>query len=211
MEFQEILDSRRSIRSYDAAKKVTKEQVEELIEAALQAPSWKNSETARYHCVLNEDVIAKIREEALPAFNQKSSAGAALIVATFVKDVSGYTKGEPDNELGNGWGCYDLGFSNANFIMKARELGLGTLIMGIRNEAKIREILSIPEEECIVAVIAGLSNSCRSSEAPPQGDRGDFPFLLMPVFYTERRIRKRKRKRRQQDDESLRNREGGRP
>ena len=78
MEFQEILDSRRSIRSYDAAKKVTKEQVEELIEAALQAPSWKNSETARYHCVLNEDVIAKIREEALPAFNQKSSAGAAL-------------------------------------------------------------------------------------------------------------------------------------
>ena len=34
MEFQEILDSRRSIRSYDAAKKVTKEQVEELIEAA---------------------------------------------------------------------------------------------------------------------------------------------------------------------------------
>ena len=92
MEFQEILDSRRSIRSYDAAKKVTKEQVEELIEAALQAPSWKNSETARYHCVLNEDVIAKIREEALPAFNQKSSAGAALIVATFVKDVSGYTK-----------------------------------------------------------------------------------------------------------------------
>ena len=154
MEFQEILDSRRSIRSYDAAKKVTKEQVEELIEAALQAPSWKNSETARYHCVLNEDVIAKIREEALPAFNQKSSAGAALIVATFVKDVSGHTKGEPDNELGNGWGCYDLGFSNANFIMKARELGLGTLIMGIRDEAKIREILSIPEEECIVAVIA---------------------------------------------------------
>lgn len=91
MEFQEILDSRRSIRSYDAAKKVTKEQVEELIEAALQAPSWKNSETARYHCVLNEDVIAKIREEALPAFNQKSSAGAALIVATFVKDDRCYT------------------------------------------------------------------------------------------------------------------------
>ena len=39
-------------------------------------------------------------------------------------------------------------------IEQARELGLGTLIMGIRDEAKIREILSIPEEECIVAVIA---------------------------------------------------------
>ena len=50
MEFQEILDSRRSIRSYDAAKKVTKEQVEELIEAALQAPSWKNSESCSDCC-----------------------------------------------------------------------------------------------------------------------------------------------------------------
>lgn len=154
MELQEVLNSRRSIRSYDAAKKVTKEQVEELIEAALQAPSWKNSETARYHCVLSDELIEKLTEETLPAFNQKSSAGAALIVASFVKNVSGYTKGEPDNELGNGWGCYDLGFSNANFILKAREMGLGTLIMGIRDEAKIREILQIPEEECIVSVIA---------------------------------------------------------
>ena len=44
-----------------------------------------------------------MREEALPAFNQKSSAGAALIVTTFVKDVSGYTKGEPDLSLIHIW------------------------------------------------------------------------------------------------------------
>ena len=206
MEFQEILDSRRSIRSYDAAKKVTKEQVEELIEAALQAPSWKNSETARYHCVLNEDVIAKIREEALPAFNQKSSAGAALIVATFVKDVSGYTKGEPDNELGNGW------LQQCELYYESQRAGTWHADHGYPQRGKdSRDPFDSGRRVHRGCNCAGLSNSCRSSEAPPQGDRGDFPFLLMPVFYTERRIRNRKRKRRQQDDESLRNREGGRP
>ena len=52
MEFQKLIESRRSIRKYDGSKKVTKEQIETLISAATEAPSWKNSETARYYCVL---------------------------------------------------------------------------------------------------------------------------------------------------------------
>ena len=58
------------------------------------------------------------------------------------------------SNLGNGWGCYDLGLQNENLILKAAELGLSTLIMGLRNADKIREMLSIPEAETIVAVIA---------------------------------------------------------
>ena len=47
MEFQTVLENRRSVRSYDDSKKVTKEQINEIVEAAIQAPSWKNSQTAR--------------------------------------------------------------------------------------------------------------------------------------------------------------------
>ena len=39
-------------------------------------------------------------------------------------------------------------------ILKAKELGLDTLVMGIRDGKKIREMLDIPETEIIVAVIA---------------------------------------------------------
>lgn len=35
MELQEVLNSRRSMRSYDAEKKVTKEQLETIINAAI--------------------------------------------------------------------------------------------------------------------------------------------------------------------------------
>ena len=45
MELQNVLNNRRSMRNYDAAKKVTKEQVETIINAAILAPSWKNLQT----------------------------------------------------------------------------------------------------------------------------------------------------------------------
>lgn len=52
MELQNVLNNRRSMRNYDAAKKVTKEQVETIINAAILAPSWKNLQTSRYYCIL---------------------------------------------------------------------------------------------------------------------------------------------------------------
>ena len=45
MEFQKVIESRRSIRKYDAEKKVSEEQIREMIQAAIYAPSWKNSQT----------------------------------------------------------------------------------------------------------------------------------------------------------------------
>ena len=45
---------------------------------------------------------------------------AAIQAPTFVKDRSGFEKsGEPSNELGNGWGCYDLGLQTMNLLLAA--------------------------------------------------------------------------------------------
>lgn len=154
MEFNSVLESRRSIRSYDENKKVTAAQVEELIKAAIYAPSWKNSQTARYYCAVSEQGIEKIKS-CLPEFNAKNAQNAALIVTTFVSDRSGFNRdGSPDNECANGWGYYDLGLQNENLVLKAYEMGLGTLIMGIRDGEKLRLVLDIPKNETVVSVIA---------------------------------------------------------
>ena len=148
MEFQKVLETRRTVRKYSAG--VTREQMEELLRAAQEAPSWKNSQTGRYYCVLSEEMVDKIRVECLP-----DAGNAALIITTFVHDRAGFQKdGSADNELGNGWGCYDLGLQNENLILKATDLGLSTLIMGLREADRLREILNIPETETIVSVIA---------------------------------------------------------
>ena len=156
MEFQKLIETRRTIRKYAADSEVTREQMEALIRAAQEAPSWKNSETGRYYCVLSREMVDKIRTSCLPgARNAEKSENAALIVTTFVHDRAGFQKdGTADNELGNGWGCYDLGLQNENLILKAEELGYGTLIMGIRDADKIREFCSVPETETVVGVIA---------------------------------------------------------
>lgn len=155
MEFQELIEKRRSIRKYSTDGKVSRDDILTVIKAAQEAPSWKNSQTGRYYCILSEDMTERFREECLPELNRTKSQNAALIVTTFVRDRAGFQKdGSPDNELGNGWGCYDLGLQNENLILKAAELGYSTLIMGIRDADNIRKLLDIPQEEIIVAVIA---------------------------------------------------------
>ena len=155
MEFQKLIETRRTVRKYAADSEVTREQMETLIHAAQEAPSWKNSQTGRYYCLLSEEMTQQFRTDCLPSGNALKSENAALIVTTFVHNRSGFKQdGTADNELGNGWGCYDLGLQNANLVLKAEELGYGTLIIGIRDAQKIREVLSVPKEETIVSVIA---------------------------------------------------------
>lgn len=155
MELKDAMNKRRSIRKYQK-KEVSDAMIETLIEAAIQAPTWKNSQTGRYHVVRSQQMLEKLKWEGLARFNGENAEDAPiLIVATFVKDRSGFEKsGEPSNELGNGWGCYDLGLQTMNLLLAATELGLGTLVMGIRDEKRIRDLLSIPPQETIVSVIA---------------------------------------------------------
>ncbi len=156
MEFQKVIKARRSMRDYDPTKKVDQKTIKEIIDAAILSPSWKNSQTARYYCILSDDLLEQFKEVALPPFNAKNTKDApALIVSTFVKDVAGFTpEGQAVNEIGNGWGFYDLGLHNQSLVLKAKELGLDSLIMGIRDANKIRQLLKISDDETIVAVIA---------------------------------------------------------
>lgn len=155
MELDQVIKNRRSIRRYKN-EPIAKEVIETIIQAGIEAESWKNSQTARYHIITSDDVLTSFKAECLPAFNQENCKDApVLIVTTFIKNRSGFERdGSPTNELANGWGCYDLGLHNQNMILKATELGLSTLVMGIRDENKIRTLLNIPEQETIVSVIA---------------------------------------------------------
>ena len=154
MEFQKVLEERRSIRAY-TNEKVSKEQVEEILKAAQLAPSWKNSQTGRYYVVMSDEMLKKVKEECLPPFNARNSGNAsALIVTGFVTGNAGFGPEGPVNDMGDMWGAYDLGLQNENLCLKARELGLDTLIMGIRDEDALRSVLDIPTEVQIAAVIA---------------------------------------------------------
>ena len=153
-QFNELIEARRSVRKYAKAE-ISKDEMAKIVEEALNAPSWKNTETTRYYAAIGDDVKAKIWSDALPGFNAASSANAAALVAvTFVPGQSGYMGDAPANELGEMWGAYDCGLASSYFILAAKNRGWDTLIMGIRDTAKVKSILGIPEKETLMSVIA---------------------------------------------------------
>lgn len=156
MEFMNLVESRRSIRSFKPDTTIEQSVLEELIHCAQEAPTWKNTQTGRYYVVQTPEKVADIKTKCLPEFNQNSCKDApVLIVTTFVKNIAGFNReAVADNELGNEWGAYDLGLQNSLMVLKATELGLDTLIMGIRDHEALRAELEIPETEEVVAVIA---------------------------------------------------------
>lgn len=151
MEFKKLIEARRSVRGYGAG--VPHGDLVEILTRAQQAPSWKNWQASRCYAVESPEMLEAARR-CLPGFNQNSSANAALIVTTFVKDLVGFTQGQPDNEVGNGWGAYDLGLRDAYLVLAAADLGYDTLIMGLRDADALRELLDIPAGEQIMSVIA---------------------------------------------------------
>ena len=169
MTFEEVLQARKSVRSY-IDKAVEEEKLHAILDAANLAPSF--SQTARCYVATGE-TLRRVRE-ALPAFNQRNTEHApVLIISTFVAGIAGYDikTGEPSNEFGNGWGAYDCGLHDMVLLLKASELGLSTLVMGIRDAGKLREILSIPEEEQVVSVIAvgyAAADPVRPARKPTQ-------------------------------------------
>ena len=156
MEFKELIEARRSVRAYAENVTVTADDIKSMINAAQQAPSWKNSQTGRYYAVISPEMIAKVQSECLPEFNRNNSRNAgALIVTAYVANRSGFERdGNPTNECGNEWGAYDLGLQNQNLLLAARDSGFDTLIMGIRDAEKLHKMLGIPEDQHVMSVIA---------------------------------------------------------
>ena len=122
----EIFATRRSIRAYDADKKISEAEIRELLTATQNAPSWANQQPSKYYVALGQEKFNAVLD--LVGGNKPRVANAsALVVCTFEKGKSGFFRGTPANDAGDFWGAYDNGLSNAYFILKAREMGFDTL------------------------------------------------------------------------------------
>ena len=147
--FDEVLTSRRSVRSYDASKKITEAEVRDLIKAAQEAPSWANQQPTKYYVAISDEKLAAV-QDMVGANKERIKDAPVLIVSTFERGKSGFFQGNQTNEVGDGWGAYDNGY----LILTALAMGFDTLIMGMRDADKLRELFSIPENETIMAVIS---------------------------------------------------------
>ena len=137
MELLDAIHTRRSIRKY-LDKPVTEEMIGILLKAAMSAPSAGNQQP--WHFVVVRD---RAKLDTIPSFHPYSKmvlqAPAAIVVC-----------GDPDGKKWPTFWDQDASAATQNILLAARDLGLGTVWVGIYPEKDrmdgFRKLLGIPEK-----------------------------------------------------------------
>ncbi len=157
METLKCIETRRSIRKY-ADTPVTKDEIEAVVSAALNAPSWKNTQTVGYVVVTNAEKKAYIADNCVLDFGNNRNiinSAPALVILTTKDHISGFNRdGSATTAKGTHWESFDAGIAAQTLCLAAHDLGLGTVIMGIFDDKKVAEAVSLPENQSVSALIA---------------------------------------------------------
>lgn len=171
MTAQNCIQERRSIRKF-AQTPVPRTVWADIVKLARFAPSWKNTQAVRYHIFENEQTREHIAAHCVMdfAFNAKTIRRCAgLVVLTVRKGQSGCgDDGAYETSMGDGWEMFDAGVAAQTFCLAAHTHGVGTVILGIFDEAALRTACGIPDSETIAALIgAGYPEQPEVPKAAP--------------------------------------------
>ncbi len=153
MELMNIIEERRSVRKYED-KDMPKEYLDKIFEAVRWAPSWANTQC--WDIIVVKD--KNIRESLQKTISPKNPATRSIVSASVLLALcgktgeSGYYKGKVTTKFGD-WLLFDLGIATQNICLTAQALGLGTVIVGLFDHDKAKEILEVPDTHEVVALI----------------------------------------------------------
>ncbi|MBD3388338.1 MAG: nitroreductase [Candidatus Altiarchaeales archaeon] len=179
MDVREAIEGRRAYRALEKFE-VTEELVDDLASAARLAPSCNNNQPWRYVLAYDPAVLSELHG-ALSDGNRWARE-ASLIVAVFSK---------PDDDCvikDRVYNNFDVGLATAFMILQATELGLVAHPIAGYSPKKVREVLGIPGEyEVIALLVVGrhsesvpdyLSEKQRLGEKqrPPRKEASEFAY-----------------------------------
>jgi nitroreductase len=151
---------RRSIRKY-TVKDVSDESIEELLKAAMAAPSAGNQQPWDFIVVRDRMVLNEI-----PKFHQYAQMLKEAPVAIVVCGVL-------EREKHKGYWTQDCAAAIENILIEAQFLGLGAVWLGVypREDrvAGLKKLLDIPESVIPIAVIS-IGHPAESKEASQRYD-----------------------------------------
>jgi nitroreductase len=135
----DMILQRRSIRKYKK-EKIPETVKEKIIEAGRQAPSASNKQP--WHFIVVTD----------PVLKEKLSAGK---YAGFVKDADFVVVGvglasDPGYQR---WSVVDVTIALQNMVIAAEVQGVGSCWIGSFDEGEVKQLLGIPKEAIIVALM----------------------------------------------------------
>lgn len=142
----DILRERRSIRKYKD-KEIEKEKIDNILKAALLAPSSMNKKPVEFVVVSDKDILSKL--ETCKSKGTLSLKTAPLAIAVVA-----------DTEISDVW-VEDASIASTLIQLEVENLGLGSCWIQIRNrknengdsEEAVRKVLNLPENYGVLNLI----------------------------------------------------------
>ncbi|MFZ2410334.1 MAG: nitroreductase family protein [Candidatus Methanoperedens sp.] len=143
MDMRKAIQSRRSIRAYDS-REVEEDKLVRVLESGRLSPSAGNRQERRF-VIIRDAKTRKLLSEA--AKDQKFVAQAPVVIAACsVESEYVMSCGQPAYPI-------DTAIAVDHMTLQAVEEGLGTCWIGAFDEKKVKEILNIPEDVRVVALL----------------------------------------------------------
>ena len=168
-----IIKGRRSIRVYQE-KDIPEQLLEQILESIKWCPSWANTQCWEV-VIVKDHTIKKGLQETLPKMNpaKKAITQAPVVIALCGKlKSSGYYKDQVTTKLGD-WFMFDLGIATQTLCLTAHSLELGTVIVGMFEHDRAKEILKVGDEYELVALIP-MGYPAKDSPVSKRRDISDF-------------------------------------
>ena len=139
----EVIKKRQSVRSY-REKEIQEDVLQQVLEAGRLAPSACNNQPWKFIVVKDKN----LKEKLIPACKNQEFAGEASVV------IVGCAI-NPSYKMSNGKYSYsiDLAIALDHMSLEAASLGLGTCWIGAFYQDQVKEILGVPEDVRVVALM----------------------------------------------------------
>lgn len=139
----EAIRKRYSCRSYDEIRPIEQEKLDQIFELARLAPSAKNTQDWRFVVVTEKDKKSQVAG----CTNQAkffSKAGAIIAACSNSDEVM---------KCGQAIGPIDIAIILDHISLISTELGLATCWIGSFEAGKVKDILGIPEDIAVIALM----------------------------------------------------------
>lgn len=147
MEFTEVINNRFACKKF-GSRKVSKEVLEEILEAGRLAPTAKNLQEQKIYVLESEEALAKF-DKATPC---RYGAPTVLIVAYDKENVFTYPGGKRNS------GIEDASIVATHMTLAAENAGVDSCWINFFDPDKLKESLGLPDnEEILMALDLGYA------------------------------------------------------
>ncbi|MCM8769754.1 MAG: nitroreductase family protein [Candidatus Omnitrophica bacterium] len=144
MEFQEVIKTRRSIRSYQD-KDIPEEILKRILETARIAPSGNNWQPWHFILVKDQEKKEKIAQS---CYQQKFISQAPVVIVACGQKYPNQYQPYADRSY-----LIDVTIALDHLILAARNEGVGSCWIGAFQAEPIRKLLEVPENFEVVMVV----------------------------------------------------------